>query len=81
MSKILKALKYQLKTEFKDGVKNVRIIYDYLSEKHQGHIWESNQNPLVKTNFVGTFPYSKKVYSLTDIGKMVLNQLTDEANI
>jgi hypothetical protein len=78
MSKILKNLNYQLKTEFKHDAEKVKVIYDYLIKKYDGHIWESKWNPLVSTNFIGKYPYYKKVYSLTDIGEMVFKQLTNE---
>ena len=75
MSKILKSLDYQLKTEFKDDVKEIIVIYDYLFEKHNGYIWGSNWNPLVNTDFIGDYPNSHKIYSLTDIGEIVYKNL------
>ena len=78
MGKLLDRLQYQLKTEYKQDAENCIIVYNKLKEMNNGHVWESDWNPLVNTSFIGDYPNSKRISKPTNIGNVFLNGLNDK---
>lgn len=79
MGKLLVALEKQLKTDFKQDAEDCLKIYNKLKEMHNGHVWESNWNPLVSVEFIGKYGHhQERRYKLTAIGKIFLKGLEDE---
>lgn len=78
MGKLLDRLQYQLKTEYKQDAENCIIVYNKLKEMNNGHVWESNWNPLVNTLFLGKYPNCRRIYNLTNIGNIFLNGLNNK---
>ena len=76
MGKLYNSLQAQLKLEeYKQDAEDCLKIYDKLKEMYNGHIWESNWNPLVETGFIGTYPNSKRISKLTYLGKLMLKDI------
>lgn len=75
MGKLLDNLNKQLKTEYKQDAENCLKIYNKLRELHNGHVWESNWNPLVNVKFIGDYPNYKRQFKPTDIGYIFLKGL------
>lgn len=74
MGKLLNSLNYQLKTEHKENAKECLEVYNYLKES-TGHVWESQWNNLVSTDFIGNYPNTIKISKLNSIGKIFLKGL------
>ena len=81
MGKLLDTLNKQLKTEYKEDAENCLIIYNKLKDINNGHVWESNWNPLVSTSFIGNYPNTKKIYKPTNIGNVFLSGLINVDNL
>lgn len=77
MGKLYDNLQRQLKTEYKQDAENCIKIYNHLKET-TGHIWKSNWNPLVNTEFIGKYPNCQRKYKPTNIGQIFLNGLNDK---
>lgn len=77
MGKLLDRLEKQLKTEYKQDAEDCLKIYNKLKEISNGHVWESNWNPLVSTIFKG-FPSDERRFEPTTIGKVFLKGLEKE---
>lgn len=76
MGKLLNRLEKQLKTEYKQDAENCIKIYNKLKELHNGHVWESNWNPLIKVEFIGGYPNYERRFKLTEIGHIFLKGIT-----
>lgn len=72
MGKLFNRLQKQLKTEHKQDAEECLLIYNKLKEMSNGHVWESNWNPLVSTIFKG-FPSDERRFKPTAIGKVFLD--------
>lgn len=72
MGKLLIRLEKQLKTEHKEDAMKCLKIYNKLKDMHSGHVWESNWNPLVSTEFIGGYPDYKRKYRPTQMGEIFL---------
>ena len=75
MGKLLKSLEYQLKTEHKDDAEKCLIIYNYLKDRHDGHIWDSDWTPLVNTSWIGSYPNNKRISKPTYLGKLIIKDI------
>lgn len=71
MSKTLKYLEKQLKTEHKQDAEDCLLIYNKLKEINNGHVWSSNWTQLVSTVFKG-FPSDDRRFQPTVIGRIFL---------
>jgi hypothetical protein len=78
MGKLLSRLEKQLKTEYKQDAEDCLKIYNKLKEIHDGHIWESDWNPLVSTRFIGSYPNYESRFKPTVIGNLFLKGLKNE---
>lgn len=78
MGKLLVRLEKQLlNAEYKQDAEDCIKIYHKLSEMHNGHVWESNWNPLVQTIFKG-FPSDERRFKPTPIGYIFLQGLNSK---
>ena len=75
MGKLLNSLNAQLKTEHKKSAEDCLKIYNYLKEINNGSVWASQWNSLVITNFEGSYPNSKRISKLNNIGILTLKGL------
>ena len=75
MSKTLKYLEKQLKTEHKQDAEDCLLIYNKLKEIHNGHVWNNNWTQLVRTIFKG-FPSDDRRFQPTAIGHIFLKGLS-----
>lgn len=69
-SKLYKRLEKQSNSEDETKRKDAELciaVYNKLKEI-SGKVWESDWNVLVRTEFLGTYPYIRN-YSLTHIGR------------
>jgi hypothetical protein len=71
MGKLFDRLQKQLSTEYKEDAEKCIEVYNYLKEKDNGHVWDSQWQPLTSVKFIGNYPYLR-IYSLTNLGEMVL---------
>jgi hypothetical protein len=74
MGKLLTRLNKQLTTEYKQDAEDCLKILNKLKELHNGHVWESNWNPLVTTIFKG-FPSDERRFKPTSMGYIFLQGL------
>lgn len=74
MGKLLDRLNKQLKTEYKQDAEDCLKIYNYFIEK-TGHVWESDWNPLVNVEFIGSYPAYERRFKPTVIGYIFLKGL------
>jgi hypothetical protein len=74
MGKLRDRLEKQLLTEYKQDAEDCIKVYNKLKEISNGHVWESQWNPLVDTIFKG-FPSDKRRYKLNSMGIIFLNGL------
>lgn len=79
MGKLMNSLQKQLKTEHKQHAEDCIKIYNYLKERNNNHIWESQWNPLVSVTFIGNYPNYEKRYKPTNIGDLVLKGLKEKS--
>lgn len=78
MGKLLVRLEKQIKRkEHKEDGEKCLKIYNKLKEMHDGHVWESNWNPLVSVEFIGEYPYVRRYYP-TAMGNVFLKGLENE---
>lgn len=73
MGKLLEGLNKQLLTANKEDAENCIKIYEKIKDISNGHVWESQWNPLVSTSFLGTYPKSIRVYKPTSLGRVFLD--------
>ena len=71
MGKLHDRLTAQLKTEYKEDAELCLKIYNKLKDISDGHVWESQWNPLVTVKFIGEYPYTRRYYP-THIGRIFL---------
>lgn len=74
MGKLYDRLQKQLTTEYKQDAEDCLKIYDKIKETGDGHVWESQWNPLVSVEFIGTYPYTRR-FKPTSIGRIFLKGL------
>ncbi len=74
MGKLMDRLQKQLKTNHKEEAEDCLKIYNYLKELNNGHVWDSQWNPLVSVTFKG-FPSDERWYKPNSIGYTVLKGL------
>jgi len=74
MGKLIERLEKQLKTEYKDDAEGCIKIYNKLKELNNGHVWESQWNPLVDITFKG-FPNTERRYTPSNLGRIFLKGL------
>ena len=79
--KLEKALIRQLKTEFKEDAEQCFIIFNYLKQTQDGHIWESSWRPLVSVRWEGIYPNNIGFYKPTYLGKLLIKDLKENGNI
>lgn len=58
-----------------DDAKYCLEVYNGLKEMHDGHVWSSIWNQMVYIKFEGTYPYKKRIYRLSEVGKTFLKGL------
>ena len=76
MGKLLDSLNHQLKIdEYKKDAEDCLVIYNYLKNTSDGHIWDSQWNPLVETSFIGVYPNSKRISKPSYLGKLVIKDI------
>lgn len=74
MGKLMERLQKQLKTEHNKEAEDCIVLYNYLKEKNNGHVWSTQWSCLVNTTFKG-FPSDERWYKPNDIGYLVLKGL------
>jgi len=74
MGKLYDRLQKQLKTEYKEDAEDCIKIYNKLMEMDNGHVWESQWQPLVNTIFKG-YPSDERRFKPTTIGYIFLKGL------
>lgn len=71
MEKLYDRLQKQLETEYKQDAEDCLKIYNKLKAISDGHVWESQWNPLVNTIYKG-FPSDERRFKPTNIGYLFL---------
>jgi hypothetical protein len=72
MGKLMSRLEKQLEREYKNEAEVCIEIYNYLKETNNGHVWDSQWNPLVIITFNGLY---ERHYKPSNIGYMLLKGL------
>lgn len=73
MGELLKCLKRQLKTSYKEDAKECIKIYNKLKDLNSGKVWSSQWDVLTNVNFEGVYPNRERIYKPSLIGKIFIN--------
>ena len=77
MGKLYDRLQKQLKTEYKQDAEDCLKIYNRLKQLSNGHVWESDWNPLVNTIFKD-LPNNERRFKPSNIGYIFLRGIENE---
>lgn len=77
MGKLFDRLEKQLQTEFRQDAEDCIKIYNKLKDMSNGHVWESNWNPLVRTEFEG---FNKRRFKPSSLGYVFLKGIENDKN-
>jgi len=75
MGKLMDNLQKQLKTEHKKDAEDCIELYNYLKERSNGRVWESQWNPLTNVTFTGIYPNTIRIYKPNHLGHLILEGL------